>query len=84
MSSLPGRRSILSKLIPTGRTVPAGEIRGARELSLVDPVHIGNNAEEIIESNIPAHFNDPCAQGGDTLRLLDMFFFCDENGYVKT
>ncbi|UIZ26710.1 hypothetical protein KXD40_001766 [Peronospora effusa] len=76
----PGSHSILSKLIPTGLTVPAGEIRGARELSLVDPVHIGSNAEETIESNIPAHFNDPCAQEGDVLRLLDMFFFCDENG----
>ncbi|CAH0517831.1 unnamed protein product [Peronospora belbahrii] len=73
-------RPISSNLIPTGLTVPAGEVRGARELSLVDPGHVGNNPEETIESNIPSHFNDPCAQGGDILRLLDMFFFCDENG----
>uniref|UniRef100_M4C262 Bromo domain-containing protein n=1 Tax=Hyaloperonospora arabidopsidis (strain Emoy2) TaxID=559515 RepID=M4C262_HYAAE len=66
--------------LSTGPTVPAGEVRGARELSFVDPVHIGNSLEETSELNIPAHFNDPCAQEGDTLRLLDMFFFCDENG----
>ncbi|CAI5744545.1 unnamed protein product [Peronospora destructor] len=79
-SLAPSSHSILSKLIPTGLTVPAGEVRGARELSLVDPAHIESNAEETIESNIPAHFNDPSTQGGDILRLLDMFFFCDENG----
>ncbi|ETP41451.1 hypothetical protein, variant 1 [Phytophthora nicotianae P10297] len=71
---------VLPKLIPTGPTVPAGEIRGARELSLVDPALAGDHPEETIESNIPAHFNDPYAHGGDILRLLDMFFFCDENG----
>ncbi|KUF64615.1 hypothetical protein AM587_10016885 [Phytophthora nicotianae] len=75
---------VLPKLIPTGPTVPAGEIRGARELSLVDPALAGDHPEETIESNIPAHFNDPYAHGGDILRLLDMFFFCDENGYVTT
>ncbi|GMF10560.1 unnamed protein product [Phytophthora lilii] len=71
---------ILPKLIPTGPTVPAGEVRGTKELSLVDPSLIGDNPDEMIEANIPAHFNDPYAHGGDTLRLLDMFFFCDENG----
>ncbi|KAG7393727.1 hypothetical protein PHYPSEUDO_004490 [Phytophthora pseudosyringae] len=71
---------ILPKLIPTGPTVPSGEIRGAKELSLVAPALVGDNPEETIESNIPAHFNDPYAHGGDILRLLDMFFFCDENG----
>ncbi|KUF99958.1 hypothetical protein AM588_10009483 [Phytophthora nicotianae] len=55
-----------------------------RELSLVDPALAGDHPEETIESNIPAHFNDPYAHGGDILRLLDMFFFCDENGYVTT
>ncbi|OWZ23449.1 hypothetical protein PHMEG_0001674 [Phytophthora megakarya] len=76
--------SILPKLIPTGPTVPAGEVRGAKELSLVDPALVRDNPEEMIESNIPAHFNDPYAHGGDILRLLDMFFFCDENGYVRS
>ncbi|KAG2766648.1 hypothetical protein PC129_g6448 [Phytophthora cactorum] len=71
---------VLPKLIPTGPTVPAGEIRGARELSFVDPALVGDHPEETIESNIPAHFDDPYAHGGDILRLLDMFFFCDENG----
>ncbi|KAF1778581.1 WHIM2 domain [Phytophthora cactorum] len=75
---------VLPKLIPTGPTVPAGEIRGARELSFVDPALVGDHPEETIESNIPAHFDDPYAHGGDILRLLDMFFFCDENGYVTT
>ncbi|KAL3666523.1 hypothetical protein V7S43_008156 [Phytophthora oleae] len=71
---------ILPKLIPTGPTVPTGEIRGAKELSLVDSALLGDSPQETIESNIPAHFNDPYAHGGDILRLLDMFFFCDENG----
>lgn len=71
---------ILQKLIPTGPTVPAGEVRGARELALVDPTLVGDSSDETIESNIPAHFNDPYAHGGDILRLLDTFFFCDENG----
>ncbi|KAE9232332.1 hypothetical protein PF004_g9945 [Phytophthora fragariae] len=61
-------------------TAGPGEVRGAKELSLVDPALVGDNPEETIEENIPAHFNDPYAHGGDTLRLLDMFFFCDENG----
>ncbi|KAL4095628.1 hypothetical protein PRIC1_009001 [Phytophthora ramorum] len=71
---------VLPKLIPTGPTVPSGEVRGAKELSLVDPALARDRPEEIIESNISAHFNDAYAHGGDTLRLLDMFFFCDENG----
>ncbi|CAI5739273.1 unnamed protein product [Hyaloperonospora brassicae] len=79
-SVVPDGPRFSAKLIPTGPTVLAGEVRGARELSLVNPAYTGSSPEEIIESNIPAHFNDPCAQESDTLRLLDMFFFCDENG----
>lgn len=80
----PSGPPILPKLIPTGPAVPAEEVRGAKELSLVDHAHVGDNPKETIESNIPTHFNDPYAQGGDILRLLDMFFFCDENGYVNS
>lgn len=76
----PAGPPVLHKLIPMGPTVPIGEIRGARELSFVDPALVGDRPEEMVESNIPAHFNDPYGHGGDILRLLDMFFFCDENG----
>lgn len=72
--------AVLPKLIPTGPTIPAGEIRGFKELSLVDPHLATDCPEETIEEKIPAHFNDPYAHGGDTLRILDMFFFCDEHG----
>ncbi|KAL8005359.1 putative bromodomain, DDT domain, DNA (cytosine-5)-methyltransferase 1, replication foci [Plasmopara halstedii] len=71
---------VSNKLIPSGPTVPSGEIRGARELSYVESTLASHRPEETVEINIPAHFNDPYANGGDILRQLDMFFFCDENG----
>ncbi|KAG1700262.1 hypothetical protein DVH05_012067 [Phytophthora capsici] len=80
LPNVPSGPPILPKLIPKGPTVPAGEIRGAKELSLVDPALLADRPQEMEESNIPVHFNDPYANGGDVLRLLDMFFFCDENG----
>lgn len=75
-----GTPPVLHKLTSAGPTVPLGEIRGAKELSYVDPALADHHPEETIESNIPAHFNDPYAHGNDLLRQLDMFYFCDENG----
>ncbi|KAG6975700.1 hypothetical protein JG688_00002120 [Phytophthora aleatoria] len=79
VSESPSSLKVTLKL-PPGFIANSGEIRGARELSFVDPALVGDHPEETIESNIPAHFDDPYAHGGDILRLLDMFFFCDENG----
>ncbi|TDH70587.1 uncharacterized protein CCR75_001862 [Bremia lactucae] len=70
----------LSKPISADFTLLAGEIRGAKELSFVDPAIAGNHPDETIEANISQHFNDSFAHDGEILRLLDMFYFCDENG----
>lgn len=81
-ASAPSVQAILSKLIPTGPTVPKGEMRGAKELAFFDLDLSAKFPEEVHEKDIPADFNDQFAPESEALRNLDLFFFCDENGYA--
>lgn len=81
-ASAPPVQAILSKLIPTGPTVPKGEIRGAKELAFFDLDLSASFPEEVHEKDIPVDFNDQFAPESEALRNLDLFFFCDENGYA--
>ncbi len=67
-------------------------------MSLVDPLlaaelfRAGALRAELPESGIPSSFNEPTENAGeeeagsapaDTLRLLDLFYVCDELGYGR-
>lgn len=76
----PPVQPILPNLIPSGPTVPSGEIRGKRELKLVGSNYYDSRPDEVAEEALSAEFNDPFAVESDALRNLDLFFFCDEDG----
>lgn len=60
--------------------MPKEEIRGSIQLAFVDPELAKTRPREVEEKDIPPNFDDAFAHENETLRNLDMFFFCDENG----
>lgn len=60
--------------------MPAEEIRGSMELEFVDSELAKTRPKEVAEKDIPPNFDDAFAHEGETLRNLDLFFFCDEQG----
>ncbi|TMW68693.1 hypothetical protein Poli38472_006161 [Pythium oligandrum] len=79
-ANLTATGAILPHLIPKGPTIPSQEVRGKKELSFADEALSMTRPEEVEEKDIPADFNDPFPLESDALRILDMFFFCDEDG----
>lgn len=60
--------------------MPEEEVRGSMELEFVDPELAKTQPKEVPEKDIPPNFDDAFAHEGETLRNLDLFFFCDEKG----
>lgn len=52
------------------------------ELGFTDPALAASRPKEVPENEIPPNFDDAFAHENETLRNLDLFFFCDEKGYV--